>query len=305
MGINIVDERIGFYGEFLNNIKNNNIKEPDYDLVDQLVEKYQAGDQDAAEELINQLSPYMIKFFKIIRLGVIDLNDRDSRRFISLFIDDYGARDKLKKKFQSRDARNEAYQAALMVQSMCSQIPAEDIVQELIVILLTLAKRFIKHRKKVNFCGYLYNGFRFELARRIKIITVDPLTHRTDFNVSFDDGEYISDEDLIDENELAFCNEPIMELEEDLGNSCANRAPGVDQVIEEPVRSGCACLIGELTSQNHLHGSRDLLRIAFILKYRLSLGPIFPDSIIHGGLCGWHHHTGTVDSSLIQEISCW
>jgi RNA polymerase sigma factor (sigma-70 family) len=219
MGINIVDERIGFYGEFLNNIKNNNIKEPDYDLVDQLVEKYQAGDQDAAEELINQLSPYMIKFFKIIRLGVIDLNDRDSRRFISLFIDDYGARDKLKKKFQSRDARNEAYQAALMVQSMCSQIPAEDIVQELIVILLTLAKRFIKHRKKVNFCGYLYNGFRFELARRIKIITVDPLTHRTDFNVSFDDGEYISDEDLIDENELAFCNEPIMELEEDLGNS--------------------------------------------------------------------------------------
>jgi RNA polymerase sigma factor (sigma-70 family) len=213
-----MEDKIGFYGEFLNNLKNDNIKEPDYDLVDQLVEKYQTGDKDAAEELINQMSPYMIKYFKIIRLGVIDLSDRDSRRFISLFIEKYEAREKLKMKFQSRDARNEAYQAALMVQSMCSQIPSEDIIQELIVALLTLAKRFTRHKKKVNFCGYLYNAFRFELARRIKSITIDPLTHRSDFNLSYDDNEYLNDEDSAGE-EASYMTEPMMALEEDLGNS--------------------------------------------------------------------------------------
>jgi RNA polymerase sigma factor (sigma-70 family) len=213
-----MEDKIGFYGEFLNNLKNDNIKEPDYDLVDQLVEKYQTGDKDAAEELINQMSPYMIKYFKIIRLGVIDLSDRDSRRFISLFIEKYEAREKLKMKFQSRDARNEAYQAALMVQSMCSQIPSEDIIQELIVALLTLAKRFTRHKKKVNFCGYLYNAFRFELARRIKSITIDPLTHRSDFNLSYDDNEYLNDEDSAGD-EASYMTEPMMALEEDLGNS--------------------------------------------------------------------------------------
>jgi len=210
---------MGLYNEFISRLGIEDPGEPDYDLVDELVQKYQDGDRDAAEELIRQLAPYMIKFFKILRLGIIDLSDRDSRRFISLFIEKPDIRAKLKKAFQSSDARNEAYQAALMVQSMCSEIPSEDIIQELIVVLLTLAKRFTKHRKKVNFCGYLYNSYRFELGRRIKSITADPLAHRSDFNVSYNDGEYLNKEDLIEDNARVFINEPLMILEDELGNS--------------------------------------------------------------------------------------
>jgi RNA polymerase sigma factor (sigma-70 family) len=214
---NTMEDKNGFYGEFLSNLRNKDLKEPDYSLVDQLVDKYQAGDKDSAEELINQMSPYMIKYFKIIKFGIIDLNDRDSRRFISLFVDSFDARERLKRKFQSKDARCEAYQAVSFLQSTCANIPTEDVIQELIMILLTLAKRFSRHREKVNFCGYLYNSFRFELARRIKVMTSDPLVHRSELNLSFDDDEYLNEEEI--DEELSYTNEPMMYLEEDLGNS--------------------------------------------------------------------------------------
>jgi RNA polymerase sigma factor (sigma-70 family) len=213
-----VKNNVGLYNEFISKLCDEN-KEPDYDIVDALVVRYQNGDKNAAEELIGQMAPYMIKFFKIMKLGIIDLSDKDSRRFISLFIDNYETRSKLKKAFQSTDIRSEAYQSALWVQSMCSGMPTEDIIQELIVIMLTLARRYTKRKAKVNFCGYIYNSFRFELGRRIKSITIDPLTHRTDFNVSFNDGEHANEEELIEENAQVYINEPLVVLEEELGNS--------------------------------------------------------------------------------------
>ena len=209
----------GLYREFVSNITTKEMSEPDYALIDQLVIKYQNDNQEAAEELIRQLSPYMVKFLKIIKLGLIDLSDRDSRRFISLFVDDKDVRVKLKKAYQPSNARKEAYQAVTMLQSACTDIPYEDIIQELIVVLLTLAKRFAKKREKVNFCGYLYNAFRFELGRRIKSIIRDPLVYRADFNLSYNDEECSGEEVNFDNMAHMHTNEPIVMIEEELENS--------------------------------------------------------------------------------------
>lgn len=208
--------------EFISGFNGQEKKEPDYELVDKLVERYQGGDENAAEELLRQLRPYMSKFFKILRLGSIDLSDRDSRKFINLFIDDENMRSKLKKAYQSTDARNEAYRATALIQSMCTSIPSEDIIHELILVLLTLAKRYSKTKKKVNFCGYLYNAFRFELARRIKQITFDPLTHCTDLTIPYDDSDYSNGNDEpVEESIQIYVDEPLAVLEDELGNSWA------------------------------------------------------------------------------------
>jgi len=210
---------MGLYHEFINGIGSSQYKEPNYSLIDELVMKYQSGSEEAAEELIRQLAPYMLKFFKIIRLGIIDLSDKDSRKFISLFIDDHKIRSKLKAAYQPAEARKEAYQAAQTIQILCTDIPSEDIIHELIVILLTLARRFTKKRSKVNFCGYLCNAYRFELARRIKAMTTDPLSYRADLNLSYNDQEYLNEENLVEDNIQVYVNEPLVVIEEELGNS--------------------------------------------------------------------------------------
>lgn len=210
----------GVLREFVNKLGLNVSEEgtPDADYVDKLVDQFQNGDKKAGEELIIQMAPYLIKYFKIVKLGIIDLSNKDSRKFISLFIDSADARTRLKKPFQSTEARNEAYQKVMMIQSVFNDVPAEDLVQELIIALLILAKRFSKYRRKVSFCGYLYNAYRFELSRRIKKIMEDPLTYRFSCNIPYDDYAPTDDEEE-EENPSMYSNDPIMLLDDSLGNA--------------------------------------------------------------------------------------
>lgn len=155
--------------------------------VDKLVEEYQNGNSESAMILLEYFELYLNKYLKILKKNSINLSDRDSRSFISLFIDDYTIRNGLKKPYQSTAVRRGAYKAASMLYSMCSSIPEEDLLQELRCALLTLARRYEKQGSKKNFSGYVYNAFKFQIHRQISEITIDPIVHACDLNLSFDE----------------------------------------------------------------------------------------------------------------------
>lgn len=190
-----------------------------YEYIEELVKKYQQGDNESGLALINAFEPYMKKYIKIIKDGCIDLKDMDSRQFISLFITDHNARLNLIKHPQSKEARNAAYKAAAALSKVCESIAMEDIKQDLCVILLSLCNRYVRQSARANFCGYIYNTFRYEIQRKIVDLIKDPLTFMANFNVSFDETSYLTqDVDIyIDTDEIN--NTPIALEDDELGNN--------------------------------------------------------------------------------------
>lgn len=190
-----------------------------YDKIDILVMQYQNGDEQAAQELIEQLDPYLKKYVKIIKDNLINLNDKDSRRFIALFVNDSNARKGLIKKYQPNEARNKAYKSTLMLSSMCNNITYEDLTQELTCILLTMAKRYKKKGKKINFCGYLYSSFRYEVYRTISKWTLDPLVHNSGSTLRFNECSFVDEDNDVESDGDIYIEELTMLLDDDLGNS--------------------------------------------------------------------------------------
>jgi hypothetical protein len=62
-----------------------------WDNIEALVLKFQSGDEAAGVELLNKFTNYFNKFSNIIKNTNVNLSDRESRFFISLFLqkDDY------------------------------------------------------------------------------------------------------------------------------------------------------------------------------------------------------------------------
>lgn len=197
----------------------NDIKEENYQRIENLVEQFQNGDKDAARELLTAFDPYFKKYIKLIKEGFVNLSDKDTRKFIRLFTSDQEARVKLLKAKHSSRTRNKAFSAGNIVSNLCRDIPLDDIRQELNAILLTLAKRYKKKGTKTNFCGYLYNVFRYELFRRINEITSDPLVYNSSSNLSYSDESYQNDIEYIENEPEIYTNHLVMQIDDQLGNS--------------------------------------------------------------------------------------
>jgi len=151
-----------------------------YEEIDSLVLKYQASlvakDRNCQEvtlKLIEIFMPLFNKYLKMIKEGVINFQDYDSRCFVGLFISDPRIRKNLKKRYQSRQTRSEAYRALGTISYFFSQVDEEDLIHEFIVILLKLALRY---EVRKGFCAYLIGYFRYEVARMITKTTSNPLT---------------------------------------------------------------------------------------------------------------------------------
>lgn len=180
--------------------------------IDSLVKMYQDGDKQAAEELIERFNPYLMKFFNILRKGVIDLSDYDSRKFISLFVINKEVRRVIVYNRQSNNTRHIAYVTTSRVANSFVTTDSEEIYSILVCVLLTLANRFVK--KRVNFAGYVFNAYKFELYRTITPHTTDPLTYATTSTISYCDTEYIDNSDFTDDpavnaEELHIVNEDM------------------------------------------------------------------------------------------------
>lgn len=186
-----------------------------YDHIDGLVASYQGGNQSAAEELIEIFQNYLDKFAAILIDGHADLRNRDTRNFIILFISDPNIRKNLKRARYNRVSRSSAYDVVSLLQKTCSAYEPDDISQELILILLSLANRYAKKGKKHNFCGYLYNVFRYDLYRRVLAMTRDPAVFSLLDNIPYNDINYVNmDSDFTDQDEL-YIDVPFIDEEGD------------------------------------------------------------------------------------------
>ncbi len=188
----------------------------DYEHIDNLVKLYQGGNKDAAEELIVGFEPYLNKYIGLLKYDAVDIRNRDTRSFLSLFVNDKAIRISLARSKFPKQAYKAVHDVAAMLNKTCEGIDEEDLRQELIVVLLTLAKRFKKQGKKKNFCGYVYNTFRYEIARRIMDITRDPLVFRIHSNIRFDDEIYETEEE---DTTSSIPGMPVVEDDDDLGNN--------------------------------------------------------------------------------------
>jgi hypothetical protein len=166
-----------------------------YRYIDELVIRYQdnEGREEAATELLEAFKPYLTKYFRIIRSGILNLKDIDTRKFISLFIADGRIRRALCRKRLSGDVKNAAFSAAHLICSSFELTSSEDIQQQLSCILLVLANRYLQKRKRLTFAGYVFNAFRFELYRTVEVHTTDPLTYASSLIITYNDGEFIEE----------------------------------------------------------------------------------------------------------------
>lgn len=168
-----------------------------YDYIDELVLQFQAGDQQAAAELIEFFQPYFLKYISLIKDGKIRFSDRDTRRFVSLFMNDPETSRLLHKRRQSQSVKSNAYRTVNYLQKACYNIDTEDLKQEMYVAFLTMAKRWKKKNGKSNFSGYLYNAFRYYLFRSICLLIKDPVSNNTHLNLRYYDEDNLpEDEDV-------------------------------------------------------------------------------------------------------------
>lgn len=207
----------------------NEKKRKNMDDISDIVLRYQGGDQASGEEILKRfgghpsepMTAYMGKFYRLIRDGTFDFQDRDSRRFIALFIEDESVRESLYKFYQNSFVKKIAMQKVDHVRNICSIIEDEDLKQELRFLLLKQALRWKRKSKKIGFTGYLYNSYRFALFRRINQILkpYDPYLHNFEEMERFEDESHVDGNTVIKLDQSWFIQEPMLIDDDELGNS--------------------------------------------------------------------------------------
>lgn len=127
----------------------------------------------ASEFLLNRFSPLFKKYMSLMRHGQIDFNDTEMKQFISLFIDDKSLKRALGRKKQSTEFKAGIYKNFNFILETYGTLSDEDILSDLQMCFLTLCKRYKQVGK--NFCAYVYNSYRYEVARHIKNFIKNPI----------------------------------------------------------------------------------------------------------------------------------
>lgn len=128
--------------------------------------------QDASKELLIRFQNLFKKYISLIKYGQIDFFDVEMKEFIVLFMDDYSLKKALRRKKQSPEYKAKIYERFGFITKTYGQLPEEDIVADLYMCFLNVARRYKQIGK--NFCAYLYNVYRHEVARHIKNYTKNP-----------------------------------------------------------------------------------------------------------------------------------
>ena len=123
--------------------------------------------------LLERFSPFFKKYVTLLKTGQINWNDMEMKQFISSFIDDIELKKALGRKKQSASYRNEIHQNFNFIVETYGALDEDEMLLDLQSLLLTIARRYEQIGK--NFCAYVYNSYRYEVARHIKKFIKNPL----------------------------------------------------------------------------------------------------------------------------------
>jgi len=198
----------------------------DSDDIDEIVFRYQQGDEASGELLLmrfgchpNQEKPtsYIGKYYTLLRYGRIDFDNRDIRRFVSLYMEDENMRKQMIPFYQYAPVKREAIRLMTDLAEQLKIMSDEDLLQDLRMLLLQQAKRYKKQGKKKTFTGYLYNSFRYELKRHLDRLLKDPLSSRKERKKGYADDRSADEDSIIQLDDTIFIKRPIIEMNEELG----------------------------------------------------------------------------------------
>ena len=110
------------------------------------VEEAQNGSEEATCLLLEKygfrkdsaLVGYLGKYYRLLVYGKIDLRDKDTRRFLQLYIPEVDVRRKLINRFQDYQTTLSAQQTADYLSEKSKLLPLEDLQQELDTDLLQI-----------------------------------------------------------------------------------------------------------------------------------------------------------------------
>lgn len=129
--------------------------------------------RQAANELLEKFSPLFKKYATLLKSGQIDWDDMEMKQFVCNFIEDIELKRALSRKKQKAVYRNEIYKKFNFIIETYGALTEEELLLDLQTLLLVIAKRYKQIGK--NFCAYVYNSYRYEVARHIKKFTINPL----------------------------------------------------------------------------------------------------------------------------------
>lgn len=146
--------------------------------------------RESAHKLLEKFSPLFKKYTTLLKTGQIDWDDLEMKQFVMNFIDDIELKRALVRKKQKAVYRNEIYQKFNFIIETYGELTEEEILLDLQTLMLTIAQRYKQMGK--NFCAYVYNSYRYEVARHIKKFIRNPI------NITYKNLQY---EDCINGNQ--------------------------------------------------------------------------------------------------------
>ena len=129
--------------------------------------------QECGNILVAKFSPLFWKYIQLLKYSDIDWSDKEMKDFIALFLDNIELKRAIKRKKINAENRAEIYSRFNFIIETYGKNNEEDILADLKVSLLTLAKRYKNVGK--NFCAYVHNVYNYEVARHIKKWIENPL----------------------------------------------------------------------------------------------------------------------------------
>ncbi len=175
-----------------------------------------------AFELLERFSPLFKKYLALIKHNQIDFNDMEQKSFVSLFMDDKILRRMLNRKVTPNSYKSDIYQKSNFIKETYGVNNEEDIVYDLYICFLNVARRYKQIGK--NFCAYLYNVYKHEVARFIKAYIKNPLSIPYK-NFQYEDFINGSEDALIMEEQESSYYESLTGLPDIswvLGETCSN-----------------------------------------------------------------------------------
>jgi len=179
----------------------------EYLIIEDLVKDFQQGNRETGEKIIEHFFPFTLKYMQLIKYGIMNYHDKDIRFFIAMFVADPFIRTMIRYgKRKPADGEVAAYNTVNVIKETCKSLEECDLTQEMALIILIMATRY-RPKGKSNFCGYMYNVFKYELYRKLVKITKDPITYSTTLE------DYTKDEDFTQNESLYIISPNVVNLE--------------------------------------------------------------------------------------------
>lgn len=155
----------------------------------------------AAKELLDRFNPLFKKYIMLFKTGQIDFKDSDMKTFVGTFIDDPRLHRALKRQKSRSEYRADIYKKFGFILETYGQLSEEEILIDLQMLLLILAKRYKNVGK--NFCAYVHNCFRYEVSRHIKKYIKNPI------NISYKNTSYEDTNNGLEDDNIDIIHEDL------------------------------------------------------------------------------------------------